>query len=108
MVFDKTGTITRGFPMVTTVVQFVDSAIFYLPKVMAIIGTAESNSEHPIASAITRFVKDALNTDLNAKYTDFQVSGTANISIRRKFKYFLLDFLYRMFLVVVCAVKYQI
>jgi len=67
--------------MVTTVVQLVDSAIFYLPKVMAIIGTTESNSEHPIASAITRFVKDALNMDLNAKYTDFQVSGAANISI---------------------------
>ena len=74
MVFDKTGTITRGFPMVTTIVQLVDSTIFYLPKVMAIIGTAESNSEHPIASAITRFVKDALNTELNAKCTDFQVS----------------------------------
>lgn len=60
--------------MVTTVVQLVDNAIFYLPKVMAIIGTAESNSEHPIASAITRFVKEVLNTDLQAKCSNFQVN----------------------------------
>ena len=73
VVFDKTGTITRGFPMVTTVIQLVDNAIFYLPKMMAIIGIAESNSEHPIASAITKFVKDALKTDLIAKCTDFNV-----------------------------------
>ncbi|KZS15183.1 Copper transporting pATPase, ATP7a-like protein [Daphnia magna] len=71
VVFDKTGTITRGFPMVTTIVQLVDDAVFYLPKMMAIIGIAETNSEHPIASAITKFVKEALKTDLVAKCSDF-------------------------------------
>jgi len=74
VVFDKTGTITRGFPTVTTLIQLVDNTVFYLPKMMAIIGTAESNSEHPIASAITRFVKEALNTELLGKCADFQVT----------------------------------
>lgn len=74
MVFDKTGTITRGYPTVTTIIQLVDNTAFYLPKVMAIIGTAESNSEHPIASAITKFVKKALNCDLVAKCADFHVT----------------------------------
>lgn len=60
--------------MVTTVVQLVDNTVFYLPKMMAIIGTAESNSEHPIAAAIVRFVKEALNTELTAKCFDFHVS----------------------------------
>ncbi len=60
--------------MVTTIVQLVDNAVFYLPKMMAIIGIAETNSEHPIASAITKFVKDALKTDLVAKCTDFHVN----------------------------------
>jgi len=73
VVFDKTGTITRGYPMVTTIIQLVDNTIFYLEKVMAIVGSAESNSEHPIATAITRFVKEALSTDLVATCTDFHV-----------------------------------
>lgn len=73
VVFDKTGTITRGFPMVTCIIQLVDNTVFYLAKVMAIIGTAESNSEHPIAAAITRFVNDTLGSDVTAKCTDFHV-----------------------------------
>ena len=80
VVFDKTGTITRGFPTVTTIIQLVDESIFHLPKLMAIIGVAESNSEHPIASAITKFVREALKTDLIAKCSDFHVR-TAQISI---------------------------
>lgn len=59
--------------MVTTIIQLVDNSIFYLPKMMAIIGIAETNSEHPIASAITKFVKEALKTELIAKCTDFHV-----------------------------------
>ena len=73
VVFDKTGTITRGYPMVTTIIQLVDNTVFYLEKLMAIVGTAESNSEHPIAFAITRFVKEALNTESVATCTDFHV-----------------------------------
>lgn len=60
--------------MVTTIIQLVDNSVFYLPKMMAIIGIAETNSEHPIASAITKFVREALKTDLIAKCTDFNVS----------------------------------
>lgn len=60
--------------MVTTIIQLVDDSVFYLPKMLAIISTAETNSEHPIASAITKFVKEVLKTDLVAKCTDFNVS----------------------------------
>lgn len=90
--------------MVTTIIQLVDNAIFYLPKMMAIIGIAESNSEHPIASAITKFVKEALKTDLVAKCTDF------NVTIHFELLYFFCirhDYfwLFRLFQVVVFGAK---
>ena len=73
VVFDKTGTITRGFPTVTRIIQLVDNSLFYLPKMMTIIGTAESHSEHPIAAAITKFVREALGTEALANCADFNV-----------------------------------
>lgn len=57
IVFDKTGTLTHGVPRVSHVVLFTSRITFTLPTVLAIAGTAETSSEHPIASAIVSYVK---------------------------------------------------
>ena len=48
VVFDKTGTITHGAPRVTRVSLY--SSRMSLSHFAALIGAAESDSEHPIAS----------------------------------------------------------
>ena len=86
--------------MVTTIVQLVDDAVFYLPKMMAII-----------ASAITKYVKEALKTDLVAKCTDFHVNIVDKICNLITNYNFLTNFLivpvfvFRLFQVVAFGVK---
>ncbi|XP_059152598.1 copper-transporting ATPase 1-like isoform X2 [Physella acuta] len=71
IVFDKTGTITHGVPRVARVSMFVKESTFSFIKFLAIAGTAETGSEHPIASAILKYVKETLAADNLGKASDF-------------------------------------
>lgn len=53
-IFDKTGTLTIGKPSVDKVLVFNSSE----EEIMKIVCSAESRSEHPLASAIMRYCRD--------------------------------------------------
>ena len=57
MVYDKTGTLTHGTPEVSRTSLFVGPEDCNLRLLLAATGTAENNSEHPIAFAITNYAK---------------------------------------------------
>ena len=57
MVFDKTGTITYGAPKVIQVKIVVEGNKMPRSRLLAIVGTSENNSEHPLGSAITKYCK---------------------------------------------------
>ncbi|XP_026735198.1 copper-transporting ATPase 1 isoform X2 [Trichoplusia ni] len=59
VIFDKTGTITRGSATVAKLSLLTGSATS-LGSVLACLLTAELNSEHPVASAIVRWCSAAL------------------------------------------------
>lgn len=66
VILDKTGTVTVGVPSVTQISLFLDrnnnstfekeSLIEILTKFIALIGAAESNSQHPVARAVSSLV----------------------------------------------------
>ncbi|XP_044738073.1 copper-transporting ATPase 1 isoform X3 [Chrysoperla carnea] len=72
IVFDKTGTITKGIPQVARVSLYSNGPVYSLQTFLAVIGTAEVNSEHPIASAIVKCSKEILASDIQGKCSDFQ------------------------------------
>jgi Cu+-exporting ATPase len=57
IVFDKTGTVTHGVPRVARVAMFVENSVCSFVKFIAIAGTAETSSEHPLASAVVKYAK---------------------------------------------------
>lgn len=55
IVFDKTGTITKGKPVLTDIITING---FDSEKALKIAASIESNSQHPLALAIINFAKD--------------------------------------------------
>ncbi|XP_029785615.1 copper-transporting ATPase 1 isoform X3 [Suricata suricatta] len=82
VVFDKTGTITHGTPVVNQVKVLVESNRISRNKILAIVGTAESNSEHPLGAAITKYCKQELDTETLGTCVDFQVVPGCGISCK--------------------------
>uniref|UniRef100_A0A8B9GIV8 Copper-transporting ATPase 1 n=1 Tax=Amazona collaria TaxID=241587 RepID=A0A8B9GIV8_9PSIT len=82
VVFDKTGTITHGTPEVTQVKFLVEGNQLPRNKMLAIVGTAESNSEHPLGTAITKYCKKELDAETLGTCTDFQVVPGCGISCK--------------------------
>ncbi|XP_026558887.1 copper-transporting ATPase 1 [Pseudonaja textilis] len=82
VMFDKTGTITHGTPVVVQMKMLVESNRIPRKKVLALVGTAESHSEHPLGAAITKYCKQELDADTLGACTDFQVVPGCGISCK--------------------------
>ncbi|KAM4789933.1 copper-transporting ATPase 2 isoform 1-T1 [Cyanocitta cristata] len=82
VMFDKTGTITCGVPKVMRVLLMGDTAVLPLKKVLAVVGTAEASSEHPLGMAVTKYCKEELGTESLGYCTDFQAVPGCGISCK--------------------------
>uniref|UniRef100_A0A8I6AMH8 Copper-transporting ATPase 2 n=2 Tax=Rattus norvegicus TaxID=10116 RepID=A0A8I6AMH8_RAT len=82
VMFDKTGTITHGVPRVMRFLLLVDVATLSLRKVLAVVGTAEASSEHPLGVAVTKYCKEELGTETLGYSTDFQAVPGCGISCK--------------------------
>jgi len=75
VVFDKTGTITHGFPTVARICilqEWIPDASLSFSTILAIFGLAESSSEHPLAGAIVKFANKMLDCEMSGKTDNFQ------------------------------------
>ena len=77
VVFDKTGTITLGKPLVT---EFISSNKIDRKRLLAIAGAIERNSLHPLAKAVVEYTKDLPNVSV------FDVKETIGKGISGKVK----------------------
>uniref|UniRef100_A0A8C3L7H2 Copper-transporting ATPase 2 n=1 Tax=Chrysolophus pictus TaxID=9089 RepID=A0A8C3L7H2_CHRPC len=82
VMFDKTGTITCGVPKVMRVLLLGDAAVLSLKKVLAVVGTAEASSEHPLGVAVTKYCKEELGTQSLGYCTNFQAVPGCGISCK--------------------------
>jgi len=58
IIFDKTGTITLGKPVVTDVVEAEEAGLINKEKILQLAGSLETHSEHPLGDAIVEEVKN--------------------------------------------------
>lgn len=73
IVFDKTGTITQGKPTVVDTRLFnLQDSYWTLKRMLAIAGTAESGSEHPLGMAIKKHCKDFFGCEQFGRCEDFK------------------------------------
>ncbi|XP_078403621.1 copper-transporting ATPase 1-like isoform X2 [Cetorhinus maximus] len=79
VVFDKTGTITHGTPRVMNLKMLSESNYISQMKLLAIVGTAETNSEHPLGVAVTKYCKQELGSDVLGSCSDFQAVAGCGI-----------------------------
>ncbi|XP_072235854.1 copper-transporting ATPase 2 [Leuresthes tenuis] len=82
VMFDKTGTITNGVPRVTRVLVLWEVARMPLREILALVGTAEASSEHPLGMAVAKHCKDELGSDVLGYCQDFQAVPGCGISCR--------------------------
>ncbi|XP_076871736.1 copper-transporting ATPase 2 isoform X2 [Brachyhypopomus gauderio] len=82
VMFDKTGTITNGVPQVTWVLVLWDRARLPLRTVLAVVGTAEACSEHPLGTAVAKHCREELGTETLGYCQDFQAVPGCGISCR--------------------------
>ncbi|XP_053564356.1 copper-transporting ATPase 2 [Bombina bombina] len=83
VMFDKTGTITHGVPKVMRVLMLGD-VVTQLPlkRMLAVIGTAEASSEHPLGMSVTKYCKEELGTECLGYCTEFQAVPGCGISCK--------------------------
>lgn len=78
VVLDKTGTITKGAPQVTDVIEYSDN-------LLSIAYTIENNSEHPLAKAVVDYAKEKniklLKSEDFKSYTGFGISAKIDSKI---------------------------
>lgn len=71
ILFDKTGTLTEGRPQVTDY-KIYSSEIITEREFWSVVGSAESDSEHPLGACIAEYVKNLENIQFNSP-TKFKV-----------------------------------
>ncbi|XP_063392428.1 copper-transporting ATPase 1 [Cydia fagiglandana] len=81
VIFDKTGTITRGSTAVAKVSLLTGSADS-LHEVLSCILAAELNSEHPVASAIVQFCRSVLGNAAPAPCAGFVAAPGCGLRAR--------------------------